>query len=130
MINLDEVEQEWFKTSGPVQIRNLCDHYGVFKDLFGDYAYFVSRICLNVRYQTPVKDEFCPVYYGNRVEPNQAKSAPEINFNPNLALKHDTKAEEGTLYTLIATNPDGHLKEDNKEYIHWMMYVVCTTLLT
>jgi len=25
------------------------------------------------------------------------------------------------LYTLMMTNPDGHLNDDNGEYIHWLM---------
>lgn len=121
-IDLNDVEQEWFKTSGPFHIRNLCDHYGVFKDLFGEYAYFVPRICLNIKYKSPVVEhEFYPIYYGNRVEPNQAKLAPEIDFNPKFSLKNNEKSEENSLYTICVTNPDGHLNEDNKEYVHWMM---------
>ena len=122
---MNDVEQEWFKTGGPFQIKSICDHYGVFKDLFGEFAYFVPRVYLNIRYKSPVNEnEFCPVYYGNRLEPNQTKQAPEINFDPNFSIKNDGKSEEKNLYTLCVTNPDGHLNEDNKEYIHWMMYVV------
>lgn len=41
----------------------------------------------------------------------QALSAPEVTF----------KADKDSLWTLILTNPDGHLSEENSEYVHWFM---------
>lgn len=38
---------------------------------------------------------------------------PEVNF----------EAPEKSLWTLMLTNPDGHLNQENSEYIHWLVYV-------
>lgn len=32
-----------------------------------------------------------------------------------------TAAGDDTLYTLMMTNPDGHLFDDEGEYIHWLL---------
>ena len=29
--------------------------------------------------------------------------------------------EDGSLWTLVMTNPDGHFEEDEAEYLHWMV---------
>lgn len=29
--------------------------------------------------------------------------------------------EKDTLWTLVLTNPDGHLQDSEKEYVHWFM---------
>jgi hypothetical protein len=34
-----------------------------------------------------------------------------------------SKNNENEFYTLVFTNLDGHLKEDNAEVLHWFMYV-------
>lgn len=33
------------------------------------------------------------------------------------------EAPEKSLWTLMLTNPDGHLQKENSEYIHWLVYV-------
>lgn len=119
-IDLDDVKNEWFKTSGPYQIRDITEHYGIYTDLFGDYAYFIPRVNLSIKYKLP-NDEFCPIYFGNRIYAEQTKRAPEVSFDPNFSLSHEKSAEKETLWTLVMTNLDGNLKEDNKEYVHWMI---------
>ena len=32
-----------------------------------------------------------------------------------------TATGSGMLYTLMMTNPDGHLVDDDGEYIHWLV---------
>lgn len=54
-VNLDEVKVDWFKTAGPFHIRKIAEHYGVYEDLFGKYAYFVPRVFLDIK-----------VYYQNK----------------------------------------------------------------
>lgn len=39
-------------------------------------------------------------------------NSPHINF----------EAPEKSLWTLMLTNPDGHLEKENSEYIHWLVY--------
>lgn len=119
-VDLSEVRNEWFKTSGPHHIRDVADHYGIFNDLFGKYAYFVPRVNLSIKYKVS-DDEFCPVYFGNRIYPEQTKNAPEVSFDHKFSIAHNGPVEENTLWTLIVTNPDGNLTDSNKEYVHWMM---------
>lgn len=117
---MDEVKRDWFKTSGPFQARDIADHYGIFNDLFGKFAFFVPRIHLSIKYKLQ-NDEYCPVYFGNRIYAEQTKNAPEVSFDHKFTISHSRPVEENTLWTLILSNPDGNLTEDNKEYVHWMM---------
>jgi large subunit ribosomal protein L38 len=119
-IDLSEVKKEWLKTSGPYHIRDVADHYGIFNDLFGKFAYFVPRVGLNIKYKLS-DDEFHPVYFGNRIYPEQTKDAPEVSFNHRFSIAHNGPVEENTLWTLILSNPDGNLADDNKECVQWMM---------
>ena len=66
-IPLKEVKEEWLKTAGPLQIRKVAEHYGVYEDLFGD-AYFVPRIRLDIKYKQR-DDSFMPVCHGNVIKP-------------------------------------------------------------
>jgi len=42
----------------------------------------------------------------------KAISEPRVRYTP---------AGDGILYTLMMTNPDGHLIDNDGEYIHWLM---------
>ena len=48
-VNIDEVKSDWQKTAGPLHIRKIAEHYGIFEDLFGKYAYFVPRVFLDIK---------------------------------------------------------------------------------
>jgi len=45
----------------------------------------------------------------------KAQQEPTVRYTAAAADGDDT------LYTLMMTNPDGHLSDDNGEYIHWLM---------
>lgn len=68
-IPLDEVRAEWEQTCGPHHIQRVAEHYGVYKDLFGE-ATFVPRVALRVQYNAE-HDTVMPVYYGNVVTPSE-----------------------------------------------------------
>lgn len=109
-IDLKKAKNTYLEQDGPDHIKTIADHYGVFEHLFGD-AYFIPRVPLDIFYQT---EEFkMPVYYGNTIKPKEADSKPEIRY----------QADDNTLWTLILTNPDGHLTENDAEYVHWFVYV-------
>ncbi|XP_040185896.1 39S ribosomal protein L38, mitochondrial isoform X3 [Rana temporaria] len=108
-IPLDEVRSEWEQTCGPHHIQRVAEHYGVYKDLFGE-ATFVPRVALRVQYNAE-DDTVMPVYYGNVVTPSEATVAPEVTFD----------AQEDSLWTLLFTNPDGHLRDTGSEYVHWLV---------
>ncbi|XP_034264510.1 large ribosomal subunit protein mL38 isoform X1 [Pantherophis guttatus] len=108
-IPLDDVKAEWERTSGPYHKQRLAEHYGLYRDLF-DNAMFVPRVLLKVEYNQD-ENYVMPVYYGNVVTPTEAFNPPEVSF----------EADEGTLWTLLLTNLDGHLSEGNLEYVHWLV---------
>lgn len=105
------MKKEWLTQGGPQHIQQIAEHYGVFEHLFGD-AYFAPVVPLHVKYNIG-GDKVAPVYYGNVLKPSDTASAPEVEFN-------SPKGNDG-LWTLIMTNPDGHLTENNKEYVHWFV---------
>lgn len=49
--DLDRVKEEWLKTSGQTQIKDIATHYGVYEHLFG-YGFFMPRIPLNINVKT------------------------------------------------------------------------------
>ncbi|XP_069813463.1 large ribosomal subunit protein mL38 [Dendropsophus ebraccatus] len=108
-IPLDEVRADWERTWGPNHIQRVAEHYGVYKDLFGE-ATFVPRVMLRIQYNA-AEDSVMPVYYGNVITPTEAAAPPEVSF----------EAEEGSLWTLLLTNADGHLRDTDSEYVHWLV---------
>lgn len=106
-IDLEDVRNEWLSTGGPYQIRKIANHYGVYQSLFGDFADFVPRVPLHIHFQNSI-----PVYYGNVIKPSEANEKPNVHFD---------SGEKGALWTLILTNPDGHLTKENSEYCHWFV---------
>jgi large subunit ribosomal protein L38 len=50
------------------------------------------------------------VFHGNRLKPTDTKSPPKVKF-----------AGEQSLWTLVLTNPDGNMKEELSETVHWMV---------
>ncbi|NXL59969.1 RM38 protein, partial [Chordeiles acutipennis] len=109
LIPLDEVRAEWEKTSGPFHKQRVAEHCGVFRDLFRG-ATFTPWVPLRVEYSQEDED-LVPVYYGNIVTPSEASSPPAVSY----------EADEGSLWTLLLTNPDGHLREADSEYLHWLV---------
>lgn len=118
-INLEEVKNDWSKTRGPFHIRKIAEHYGVFEHLFGRYAHFIPQVKLDIKFQLS-DDLYCPVYYGNRLKSFDAKNAPEVTFDHTFSISPENEKKD-SLWTLVLTNPDGHFKEENKEYVHWMI---------
>ncbi|XP_039286092.1 39S ribosomal protein L38, mitochondrial [Nilaparvata lugens] len=108
IIPLADVSVEWQRTIGPFHLKNVAEHYGIFNDLFGD-AYFYPQVPLDISFRHG--DDLIPVFRGNDVKPSQATQAPEVNY----------EADADTLWTLILTNPDGHLSKENSEYVHWFI---------
>ncbi|XP_069689575.1 large ribosomal subunit protein mL38 [Periplaneta americana] len=108
-IPLSEVKEEWLKTAGPFEIKRVAEHYGIFNDLFGD-AYFVPRVMLNVKYKIS-DDSYLPVQRGNVIKPAEAATVPEVTYT----------SDPNSLWTIILTNPDGHLTKQDSEYVHWFV---------
>ncbi|NXS57955.1 RM38 protein, partial [Brachypteracias leptosomus] len=109
LIPLDEVRAEWEKTSGPFHKQRVAEHCGVFRDLFRG-ATFTPWVTLRVEYSQE-DEHLVPVYYGNIVTPSEASRPPAVSY----------EADKGSLWTLLLTNPDGHLREADSEYLHWLV---------
>ncbi|XP_061415350.1 large ribosomal subunit protein mL38 [Lethenteron reissneri] len=109
-IPLDEVRADWEKTTGPQHIHGIVSHYGIYRDMYKG-AEFVPRVMLRVAYALPKEDATAPVYYGNVLMPFETQEAPEVTFEAN----------EDSLWTLILTNLDGHLQDNESEYLHWFV---------
>ncbi|XP_046388291.1 39S ribosomal protein L38, mitochondrial [Ischnura elegans] len=108
VVPLEEVKREWNATEGPSQVKRIAEHYGVFEHLFGD-AYFTPVVPLDIRYK--MDEVNIPSFYGNVIKPNEASQTPEVKYD----------ADEGTLWTLVLTNPDGNLTDSNSECVHWFI---------
>ncbi|XP_074016212.1 large ribosomal subunit protein mL38 isoform X2 [Numenius arquata] len=109
LIPLDEVRAEWEKTSGPFHKQRVAECCGIFRDLFKG-ATFTPWVTLRVEYNQE-DEHFVPVYYGNMVTPSEASSPPAVSY----------EAGKGSLWTLLLTNPDGHLRDTDSEYLHWLV---------
>ncbi|XP_071620732.1 large ribosomal subunit protein mL38 [Heliangelus exortis] len=109
LIPLDEVKAEWERTSGPFHKQRVAEHCGIFRDLFKG-ATFTPWVTLRVEYSQE-DEHLVPVYHGNMVTPSEASSPPLVSY----------EAEKGSLWTLLLTNPDGHLRETDSEYLHWLV---------
>lgn len=108
-VDLKEIKKIWLMTDAPFHIHRIANHYGVYKDLYGD-AYFMPTVPLNVSYDLH-NDEEVRVYTGNVIKPNEASKVPNINYD----------TDEESLWTLIMTTPDGNLTSADNEYCHWFV---------
>lgn len=108
-ISYQEVRKEWKKSHAPYHLREIADHYGIFTDLY-EYGYFNPFVQLNICYDYDEK-HVTPVHHGNIILPSEASKAPSVSF----------ESEPGTLWTLVLTSLDGHLLEQDKEYLHWFV---------
>ncbi|XP_056361822.1 39S ribosomal protein L38, mitochondrial isoform X2 [Oenanthe melanoleuca] len=109
LIPLEDVRAEWERTSGPFHKQRVAKHCGVFRDLFRG-ATFTPWVALRVHYSQD-DEHLVPVYYGNMVTPSEASSPPAVSY----------EADKGSLWTLLLTNPDGHLRDADSEYLHWLV---------
>ncbi|XP_071490259.1 large ribosomal subunit protein mL38-like isoform X1 [Diadema antillarum] len=108
-IPLDKVTEVWEKTSGPYHIRAVAHHYNIFKDMF-DGADFVPFVPVKIAYQLG-PSEFSSVYRGNVITPSESAEPPTVKFED----------KDSSLWTLLMTNPDGHLVDNEAEYVHWFI---------
>ncbi|XP_040845582.1 39S ribosomal protein L38, mitochondrial isoform X1 [Ochotona curzoniae] len=108
-VPLEAVRAEWERTCGPHHKQRLARYYGLYRDLFHG-ATFVPRVALHVAYAVGEEDQL-PVYCGNEVTPTEAAQPPEVTY----------EADEGSRWTLLLTNLDGHLLEPDAEYVHWLV---------
>ncbi|XP_064122750.1 large ribosomal subunit protein mL38-like isoform X1 [Macrobrachium nipponense] len=108
-VDLDAVQKEWETTTAPTHLKTLAEHYGIFSDLFG-LAYFIPHVYMKVTYDYDENTESV-VYRGNVIKPSEAVCQPHVEFS----------SKPDDLWTLILTNPDGNLYDNDKECLHWFV---------
>lgn len=109
LIDLQKVRQDWLQMDGPFHIHRIAEHYDIYKHLYGD-AYFMPIVPLDISYELE-DDKLARVYNGNVIKPSEAANAPNVEYN----------AENGSLWTLIMTTPDGNMTSADNEYCHWFI---------
>ena len=72
-IDVSSVQKDWLQGEGAIQIRALAQHCGIYKDLFGPFAFFDPLVPLAVEYDYD-GETFTPVYRGNIVKPREASN--------------------------------------------------------
>ncbi|XP_072938538.1 large ribosomal subunit protein mL38 [Epargyreus clarus] len=108
-VDLDTVRKDWLELLGPQHKKRIAEHYGIFEHLYGE-GYFTPFLNLEVLYDC-YPDSYLPVFTGNVIKPLEASKQPIVNF----------ESDNEALWTLALTNLDGHLKENDKEYVHWLV---------
>ncbi|XP_012530639.1 39S ribosomal protein L38, mitochondrial [Monomorium pharaonis] len=117
LVDLQAVRQDWLRFDGASHIHRLAKHYGIYNDLYGD-AYFMPVVPLDVSYELP-DDKLVKVYTGNVIKPSEASRTPNVTYD----------AEDGSLWTLIMSTPDGNLTSAENEYCHWLVSNIPTNRL-
>ncbi|XP_023936620.2 39S ribosomal protein L38, mitochondrial [Bicyclus anynana] len=108
-IDLIQSKKDWLATLGPLHKKQIADHYGIYEHLYGE-GFFIPHLNLDIFYDLK-KGSCLPVYYGNVIKPAEALESPIVSY----------ESDGNTLWTLALTNLDGHLKENDKEYVHWLI---------
>jgi len=109
MLDLEKVRDNWLQINGPLHIQKVAEYYGIYNDLYGD-AYFAPLVPIEIRYNLK-DDNMVKVYHGNVIKPEEASEKPDVHYN----------AEDGSMWTLLMTTPDGNLTNVNNEYCHWFI---------
>lgn len=108
-IDLDQSKKDWLASLGPLHKKQIAEHYAIYEHLYGE-GYFIPHLNLDIFYD--LKDGKClPVYYGNVIKPSEALESPIVSY----------ESDGNTLWTLALTNLDGHMKDNDKEYVHWLI---------
>ncbi|XP_011169405.1 39S ribosomal protein L38, mitochondrial [Solenopsis invicta] len=109
LVDLQTVREDWLRIDGISHVHRLAQHYGIYNNLYRD-AYFMPTVPLNVSYELP-DDKLVRVYTGNVIKPSEASKTPDVTYD----------AEDGSLWTLIMSTPDGNLTSRYNEYCHWLV---------
>ncbi|XP_014487652.1 PREDICTED: 39S ribosomal protein L38, mitochondrial [Dinoponera quadriceps] len=112
LVDLKDARECWLQTDGPFHIHRIAEHYGIYKDLYRD-AYFMPTVPLDICYNLE-DDKVTRVRTGNIIKPKEASKAPDVTFNA-------TTEDDGSLWTLLMTTPDGNFTDPKKEYCHWFI---------
>ncbi len=72
----DEVKDAWLKEIGVEHLKEVAEHYGIFKHLFGNAFFYPVQ---HVRIAYDYDEEYVtPVYMGNRVTPKDVSCISNV----------------------------------------------------
>ncbi|XP_055380790.1 39S ribosomal protein L38, mitochondrial [Condylostylus longicornis] len=120
-INLDAVRKESNFTAAPFQLKTIADHYGIYKDLFGN-AYFIPRINMDIFFTDENKNNHS-IFYGNVLSASCTVNEPNITFdhNKNLLIKNFDSSET-SYWSILMVSPDTHLfSGKNENFLNWFI---------
>lgn len=73
-VPIEEVAEQDFEGHGQERIHALANHFGIFRDLFGD-AFFYPKMKLKVGYTVKEEEDMVnPVFHGNKLLPEEVCS--------------------------------------------------------
>ncbi|CAD5111139.1 DgyrCDS477 [Dimorphilus gyrociliatus] len=106
---IGRTSKAWLEEEGPLHKLRIAEHFGIFEHLFeGAYFYPIEKLVVAYDYD---HDFVSPVYYGNRIYPADAQKAPLVRY----------ASDNNTKWSLILTNPDGNLIDNQSECLHWFI---------
>jgi len=111
-VPLDALDVDYARSpEGAHHAVSILQHYNMFTDLFKDSVFFHpdASVGLKLGFETDDPDMVYPVFRGNKLLPSDTASTPLVGFTP----------ADGYIYSLLMVNLDGHLTQENGEYLHW-----------
>ena len=109
-VPLSDVQAEWRYHRGLQHLHTIGVHNRIFSDVFN--TEFRPKGFISVVYGDSSESNI--VHHGNLLTPAQASAPPKVQ------LPQELKKLEGFV-SLLLTNPDGHLRDNTLEILHWMM---------
>ncbi|XP_067651116.1 large ribosomal subunit protein mL38-like [Haliotis asinina] len=109
IISLEDVKAKWQEEQGSRHVHQIAKHHGIYQDMF-DHAFFYPATDIDISYDYN-EDFVTMVFTGNKISPADAAECPYVTY----------QSDDKSLWTLVMSSPDGHLEQDDKECLHWMV---------
>lgn len=108
-VPIEAVSEQDFEGSGQERIHALANHFGIFRDLFGD-AFFYPKIKLKVGYTVKEEENMInPVFHGNKLLPEEVCSPDIILLHMALSILFSSLSHhfllKYLLYSLMPKKP-------------------------
>lgn len=112
-VPLDVIANEWrCSKDGLKHLQTVANHCQVYDKIFNEV--FTPCGYMGVSYEGNTD-----VLKGNILYPRQVQQPPVVTLP--IVMSANNQEQFDGFYTLILTNIDGHLQDNTKEVLHWMM---------
>ncbi|XP_011410353.2 PREDICTED: 39S ribosomal protein L38, mitochondrial-like [Amphimedon queenslandica] len=105
-VPLPTVKEDWKEEHGLVHLQRTGHHFNIFSDVYKQMFHPLGF--MGVAYETN------QIRHGNIVHPEKTLNEPVVSL-PSSSV------ERNGYWTLVMSNPDGHLTDSNFELLHWMI---------